>query len=342
MRRVLLAVLAAAGLSGCGLGSWFYGGDSNVEPPTPLAEFTPGFAVQEAWNAEFGAAGGKQFLKLGPLLRNGAVYVGSQEGVLRAYSAPDGKLLWELQLGLPFSSAVGFGDGLLFVGTHKGQVVAVSPDSGKLLWTATVSSEILAPPAAHAGTVVVQVADGRIFGLGTDNGETRWSLERGEPALSLRGTSAPLIVAGVALTGFANGKIAAIDLRAGRLLWETAVAEPRGRVEAFLERTKLDLPVLLDHSGDTARNWRARILPATFIVGPDGTIRYSHAGELDWAEPRGRLVGTGRRFTRSVLFVVDTYSPRRNCRSLPFVFRFAGWQTRGSLRLRQREGASKD
>ena len=64
------------------------------------------------------------------------------------------------------------------------------------------------------------------------------------------------------------------------------VAEPRSRVQAFLERTKLDLPVLLDHSGETARNWRARILPATFIVGPDGSIRYSHAGELDWAEPR--------------------------------------------------------
>ncbi|MBI3375833.1 MAG: TlpA family protein disulfide reductase [Betaproteobacteria bacterium] len=64
------------------------------------------------------------------------------------------------------------------------------------------------------------------------------------------------------------------------------VAEPRSRVEAFLERTKLDLPVLLDHSGDAARGWRARILPATFIVGPDGSIRYSHAGELAWDEPR--------------------------------------------------------
>ncbi len=271
MRRVLLAVLAAAGLSGCGLGSWFYGGDSNVEPPTPLAEFTPGFAVQEAWNAEFGAAGGKQFLKLGPLLRNGAVYVGSQEGVLRAYSAPDGKLLWELQLGLPFSSAVGFGDGLLFVGTHKGQVVAVSPDSGKLLWTATVSSEILAPPAAHAGTVVVQVADGRIFGLGTDNGETRWSLERGEPALSLRGTSAPLIVAGVALTGFANGKIAAIDLRAGRLLWETAVAEPRGRSE--IERLiDVDSPPLVVGTVLYAAAFQGKIVAVSL---EDGRVRWS-------------------------------------------------------------------
>ena len=63
------------------------------------------------------------------------------------------------------------------------------------------------------------------------------------------------------------------------------LSEPRSRVEAFLERVPFDFPVLLDASGDTSRNWRARILPVTFIIGPDGRIRYSHAGELDWAEP---------------------------------------------------------
>ena len=64
------------------------------------------------------------------------------------------------------------------------------------------------------------------------------------------------------------------------------LAEPRSRVEAFLERMPFDFPVLLDQSGDASRSWRARILPVTFIVGPDGRIRYSHAGDLDWAEPR--------------------------------------------------------
>ena len=64
------------------------------------------------------------------------------------------------------------------------------------------------------------------------------------------------------------------------------MAEPRSRVQAYLERAQLDLPVLLDPSGDITRNWRARVLPATFIIGPDGGIRYSYAGELDWSEPR--------------------------------------------------------
>ena len=63
------------------------------------------------------------------------------------------------------------------------------------------------------------------------SGERLWSFERSEPALSLRGTSAPVTIAGVVLTGFASGKLAAIGLKDGRLLWEIPIAQPRGRSE---------------------------------------------------------------------------------------------------------------
>jgi peroxiredoxin len=59
--------------------------------------------------------------------------------------------------------------------------------------------------------------------------------------------------------------------------------EPESRVRKFLARWKVDLPVLLDPERTVARQWNARILPATFIVGPDGRIRYSSVGELNWA-----------------------------------------------------------
>ena len=32
-----------------------------------------------------------------------------------------------------------------------------------------------------------------------------------------------------------------------------------------------------------AKAWKARLLPATYVVGPDGRIRYSYIGELDWS-----------------------------------------------------------
>jgi peroxiredoxin len=58
--------------------------------------------------------------------------------------------------------------------------------------------------------------------------------------------------------------------------------EPESRVRKFLTQMKVDFPILLDPGREVARQWDARILPASFIIGPDGRIRYSLVGELNW------------------------------------------------------------
>jgi thiol-disulfide isomerase/thioredoxin len=58
--------------------------------------------------------------------------------------------------------------------------------------------------------------------------------------------------------------------------------EPESRVRTFLSQMKVDFTILLDPEKKAARAWDARILPATFVVGPDGRIRYSLVGEIDW------------------------------------------------------------
>jgi peroxiredoxin len=62
------------------------------------------------------------------------------------------------------------------------------------------------------------------------------------------------------------------------------LAEPDSRVQRFLREVPLGFPVLMDRDTSTAKAWKARILPATYIVGPDGRIRYSYFGELDWSK----------------------------------------------------------
>jgi peroxiredoxin len=59
--------------------------------------------------------------------------------------------------------------------------------------------------------------------------------------------------------------------------------EPESRIRKFLTQMKLDFPILLDPDRKVAKGWNARILPATFIVGPDGRVRYSLVGEINWA-----------------------------------------------------------
>ena len=57
------------------------------------------------------------------------------------------------------------------------------------------------------------------------------------------------------------------------------------RASEFVKRSALDLTVLLDPSQDTSRAWRVRVLPASFLVGPDGRARYAVIGEIDWMSP---------------------------------------------------------
>ncbi len=66
----------------------------------------------------------------------------------------------------------------------------------------------------------------------------------------------------------------------------------RGRVARdFAAKLPVTFPILLDRDGRTTRAWGARVLPASFVVGPDGAIRYTYLGELDWsaAEVRSRI-----------------------------------------------------
>ena len=66
------------------------------------------------------------------------------------------------------------------------------------------------------------------------------------------------------------------------------LAEPRSRIQAFLEKVPVRFTVLLDSDTKTAKAWQAKLLPATYIIGPDGAIRYRHLGELDWSKPEVR------------------------------------------------------
>ncbi|HSA69528.1 MAG TPA: TlpA disulfide reductase family protein [Burkholderiales bacterium] len=71
------------------------------------------------------------------------------------------------------------------------------------------------------------------------------------------------------------------------------LAEPESRIAKFLDTVPVGFPILLDRDTKTTRAWQAKVLPATYIVGPDGAIRYRHVGELDWSKPEVRKLILG-------------------------------------------------
>ena len=64
------------------------------------------------------------------------------------------------------------------------------------------------------------------------------------------------------------------------------VDEPEARVREFIKKTGLDLPIVMDPNKTVTRDWGVRFLPVSFIVGPDGRVRYRVVGDLDWDSER--------------------------------------------------------
>ena len=60
------------------------------------------------------------------------------------------------------------------------------------------------------------------------------------------------------------------------------LAEPLSRIEKFSATLPLGFPLLRDRDGAAGKAWKAKLLPASFLIGRDGRIRYVAYGELDW------------------------------------------------------------
>lgn len=260
MRHAALSVLLALTLAACG------GSKTVREPPAPLPDFEPQVRVGELWSTGVGSGAGKRPLRLTPSFDGTTLYVADARGRVSAITSDSGRRLWETDVNHAVSGATGVGDGIVVVGTPKGQVIALNKEDGKQAWAAVVSSAVVAPPAVHGGVVVVQTADGKLTALGVADGKRLWIYERGEPALSLLGTAAPLIVDEYALSGFASGKVVALNLRDGRLLWEFAVSQPRGRNE--VERmVDVDAPLLIAHDMLYAASYQGKIVAVDMRTG---------------------------------------------------------------------------
>ena len=94
---VIIAVLGVS-LGGC---DWIksLGKKDNVEPPTPLVEFTPTVQVQKLWTEGAGDGAGNSGARIAPVVVDGKLYAASVDGVVEAIDAATGRTIWEKHLG---------------------------------------------------------------------------------------------------------------------------------------------------------------------------------------------------------------------------------------------------
>ena len=241
------ALLTVLALSGCSTITDMLGSDAEEAPtPTKLENIGSAIEIDTLWSRQAASGDGGRRLELGPAVAGGQVFTAGHKGDIAAYDSLSGERVWEADTGAPLSGGPGAGAGLVVAGSSAGDVIALSDAHGTEAWRAKVSSEVLSAPAVGERIVVVRTVDGKLFGLDTRSGERSWVYDRTVPALTLRGTGAPVIAGDLVVAGFDSGHLAAVSLADGRLVWESQVALPAGRTE--LERlADIDTdPVVVD------------------------------------------------------------------------------------------------
>ncbi|MBL4744043.1 MAG: outer membrane protein assembly factor BamB [Cycloclasticus sp.] len=206
-----------------------YSGDDEASPPRELEPIENEVSLNTVWQSNASDTKGDQFLKLEMAVSDGKLFVADPKGVVLALDKATGLTLWEVDTQLPISGGLEVGLDHVYFGTTDAEVVALNLKDGDTAWTTQVSSEVLSTPRYSDDFLVVRSIDGAINTLDANTGTELWSYVRDVPALSLRGTSSPVIKSGGVISGYANGKLVVLRLNDGLQIWETSVAVPRGR-----------------------------------------------------------------------------------------------------------------
>ncbi len=234
--KSLISLFLVTALSACSLFS-----RDETEQPAELQRFDEQFRLQRLWSVGVGDGQGRFYNRLGPAVDGQTIYIAAADGTVMAIDKNNGNVRWRQRTGESITGGVGAAAGMVLFGTRDARVIALNQSDGQQRWATTVSSEVLSAPQTDGRLVVAQTGDGRLVGLNAADGQQRWVYESTVPALSLRGSSKPLISGSVVVAGFANGIVAGVDANNGLVMWEERVAVPQGRY---------DIDRIIDIDGD--------------------------------------------------------------------------------------------
>ena len=223
--RIIGLIAAGSLLASCGL----FGDEEEELEPMELVDIDQVLKVKKIWSSKVG--GKSEFLRvaLRPASDGSRIYAASYDGNVTAYDPESGSQVWRTELDIELTAGPGVGEGYLVVVAKDGFAVLLNTSTGEEVWRADVAGESLAKPLIKGNSVIIQTIDNRLQALSLFDGDSRWSIVQTSPALTMRGSSSPVIIGNTVIAGFDSGRLVAADVDTGTISWESLLSPPKGR-----------------------------------------------------------------------------------------------------------------
>ena len=207
----------------------FWGSDEvDSDEPKTLVPISNSVKINVNWTKSFS---GDNFLgNFIPAFGSQSVFFADTNGSIKSINPNTGTIQWESQVNA-LSSGVAAGFGVIVVSDIEGNVITLNQDDGSVLWTLNLKGEVLAPAAIDPKFIVVKTGSGELLALDKSSGEISWSYRSKLPALTIRGSSSPVIEGDIVYATFDNGRLGVFELDSGFPVWDGAISYAKASSE---------------------------------------------------------------------------------------------------------------
>lgn len=163
-----------------------------------------------AWRAYLAASS-----KVTPAIADGVVYVGANDGKLRAFNAKNGKRRWSADTGAEILAEPLVHAGKVYTANGLG-IVSAYTTAGKKLWSFFASDAVYSSPVIAEGKVIFGCNDGELYALDAATGKLVWVNKDATYSIE----SKPFVANGKVYYGAWDQYIRCVSVGDGKLIWQ--------------------------------------------------------------------------------------------------------------------------
>jgi outer membrane protein assembly factor BamB len=202
------------------------------EPPRLKPQPLAGRIAQPAWTFKSGSP-----IWSSPVVADGNVYFGSNDGSVYALNAKSGKAVWQYKTGGRVMGSPTIEGQYLYALSDDGNLYKLERMTARLVWKfdthgGTVARDLPGPKSeaydyqmsaavVAGGTVYVGSADKRLYAVEAETGRERWHFDTQGIV-----RSTPAVAGGLVFFGSYDHHVYAVDSQTGTLKWKLDTLEP--------------------------------------------------------------------------------------------------------------------